>query len=93
MFNFFYNTGNYLVIDDLTEKIQNDIYLTWEFPRIVEKDFTCQHCGRKKNIHVEYDISDLRDIVEDVNTRLNPSNRDNYEVKYRVQKEVAEEIY
>ena len=92
MFNFFYNTGNYLIIDDLTKKIQSDIYLTWEFPRIVEKDFTCQYCGKKKNIHVEYDISDLRNIVEEVNTRLNPSNRDSYDVKRRVQKAVVEEI-
>jgi hypothetical protein len=92
MFSFFYNKNNDLIIDDLTEKIQGEIYLTWEFPKIVEKGFTCQKCGEKTNIHVEYDITDLRRIVEDVNARLNPSNRDDYVIKHKVQKAVVAEL-
>lgn len=94
MFNFFYNKTDDKFIDDITTKVQDgtDIYLNWKFPKIVEKGFTCQYCGKKKNIHVEYDISDLRNIVEEVNNRLNPSNRDSYDVKRRVQKAVVEEI-
>jgi hypothetical protein len=94
MINFFYNKNDERIVDDITTKVHDgtDIYLNWKFPKIVEKGFTCQQCGEKKNIHVEYDISDLRDIVEDVNLRLNPSNRDNYEVKHRVQKAVVEEL-
>ena len=94
MFSFFYNKRNDLIIDDLTEEIQesSDIYLSWEFPRIVEKGFSCQMCGKKTNIHVEYDITDLRKIVENVNTRLNPSNRDDYSIKHKVQKAVVNEL-
>tara|TARA_B100000131_G_C17801878_1_gene485886 strand:+ start:291 stop:629 length:339 start_codon:yes stop_codon:yes gene_type:complete len=94
MFSFFHNKGNDLIIDDLTEEIHEgtEIYLSWEFPKIVEKDFTCESCGRKTNIHVEYNISDLRRIVEDVNLRLNPSNRDDYAIKHKVQKAVVNEL-
>ena len=83
------------VVDEITEKIQEgtDIYLSWAFPKIVEKDFTCQICGKKRNIHVEYNISDLRNIVEDVNCRLNPSNRNDSTIKYKVQKEVVSELF
>jgi hypothetical protein len=94
MFSFFYNKSSDLIIDDLTEKIHDgtEIYLSWEFPKIVEKGFACQKCGKKTNIHVEYDITDLRRIVEDVNTRLNPSNRDDYAIKHKVQKAVVNEL-
>ena len=94
MFNFFYNRADDKIIDDITTKVHagTDIYLNWKFPKIVEKGFTCQHCGAKKNIHVEYEISDLRSIVENVNLRLNPYNRDDYSVKHKVQKAVVEEL-
>jgi hypothetical protein len=94
MFSFFYNKSNDLIVDDLTEKIQDGtaIYLSWEFPKIVEKGFACQKCGEKTNIHVEYDVTDLRRIVEDVNARLNPSNRDDYNIKHKVQKAVVNEL-
>jgi hypothetical protein len=94
MINFFYNNGDEHIVDDITTEVQDgtDIYLNWKFPKIVEKDFTCQYCGEKKNIHVEYDISDLRNIVEEVNMRINPSNRDSYDVKHRVQRAVVEEL-
>ena len=95
MFGFFYNKNNDLIIDDLTEQIQEgaEIYLSWEFPKIVEKDFMCQVCSKKTNIHVEYDITDLRAIVEDVNLRLNPSNRNDHTIKYKVQKAVVNELF
>jgi hypothetical protein len=94
MLNFLFNKNNSDVVDDITNKVHDgtDIYLNWKFPKIVEKDFTCQVCGEKNNIHVEYDLTDLRTIVEDVNTRLNPSNRDDYSIKHRIQKTVVSEL-
>jgi|TARA_R110001606_G_scaffold42229_5_gene113156 hypothetical protein len=94
MINFFQNKNVDKIIDDITTEVHlgADIFLNWKFPKIVERGFTCQQCSKKKNIHVEYDITELRIIVEEVNTRLNPSNRDSYEVKHRVQKAVVEEL-
>mgnify|MGYP003658529832 FL=1 len=94
MINFFHNKIDCKLVDDITTNVHagTDIFLNWKFPKIVEKGFTCQHCGEKKNIHVEYDITDLRNIVEAVNARLNPSNRDSYDVKHRVQKAVVEDL-
>lgn len=94
MFNFFNTKTNDKIIDDITTNVYSgtDIYLNWTFPKIVEKDFTCQNCGEKKNIHVEYEISDLRSIVESVNLRLNPYNRNDYSVKHKIQKAVVEEL-
>jgi hypothetical protein len=95
MINFLKPEKDQRVVDEITEKIQEgtDIYLSWAFPKIVEKNFTCQICGKKRNIHVEYDALDLRTIVEDVNDRLNPSNRNDSMIKYKVQKEVVKEIF
>lgn len=95
MFDFFYNKGSDLIIDDLTEQIQDgtEIYLSWEFPKIVEKDFTCQICSEKTNIHVEYDVNDLRTIVEGVNQRLNPSNRNDNAIKHKIQRAVVNELF
>lgn len=94
MINFFYNKSSEHIVNDITSNVHDgtDIYLNWKFPKIVEKDFTCQHCGEKRNIHVEYDISDLRCIVENVNSRLNPTNRDSYDIKHKVQKAVVKEL-
>ena len=95
MLNFLKTETDQRVVNEITEKIQEgtDIYLSWEFPKIVEKDFTCQVCGKKRNIHVEYNVSDLRTIVESVNNRLNPSNRNDSTIKYKVQKEVVKELF
>jgi hypothetical protein len=95
MLNFLKTEKDQRVVDEITEKIKEgtDIYLSWEFPKIVEKDFTCQVCGKKRNIHAEYNVSDLRTIVECVNNRLNPSNRNDSTIKYKVQKEVVNELF
>lgn len=94
MFSFFNNNDN-IVVDDVTEKILDgtEIYLSWEFPKIVEKDFTCEICGNKTNIHVNYDINELKSIVEHVNLRLNPNNRNDDSIKHKVQKAVVNELF
>jgi len=94
MFEFLFAKTDVNIVDDMTVKVHDstDIYLDWQFPKIVEKGFTCQICGEKKNIHVEYKIDDLREIVKQVNETLNPTNRIDCSVKYKIKKAVISEL-
>jgi len=94
MFEFLKQKPDTTIITEITESVckSNDIYLKWAFPKIIEKNFKCQYCGKTKNIHVEYDLHELQLIVKTINNRLNPSDRSDYSIKHKVQEAVVEEL-
>lgn len=73
----------------LSAMARSHIYSTWTFPQLKADDFTCQHCGTKKDLAVHHDGVRFAQVMEAVAVELGDPGED-FELKSKFAARVAE---
>lgn len=73
----------------LSAMARSHIYSTWTFPQLKADDFTCQHCGAKKDLAVHHDGVRFAQVMEAVAVELGDPGED-FELKSKFAARVAE---